>query len=96
MVASVRFLYYFKKEKRIELLRIMAEVTRKYVLVQYRTPATSKGRLNRKQAHSSKQFCSIDEILEEVEVARLDYIKILPISPSPLSDKVFVMARNRK
>jgi ubiquinone/menaquinone biosynthesis C-methylase UbiE len=96
LIASIRFFYYFKKDKRIELLKTMAEVTRKYVLVQYRTLATRKGRLNQKQADSNRQFCSIEEILEELKVARLDCIKVFRISPSPRSDRVFVTARNRK
>jgi ubiquinone/menaquinone biosynthesis C-methylase UbiE len=95
LIASIRFFYYFKRDKRIELLKTMAEVSRKYLLVQYKTWETRKGRLNQKIIGAYKQFCSIEEILEELKVARLDCITILPTSPSG-TDRVFVMARNRK
>jgi len=95
LIASIRFFYYFKKDERIELLKTMAEVSRKYLLVQYKTWETRKGRLNQKIVGSYKQFCSIEEILEELKAARLDCIKISPTAPSG-TDRVFVMARNRK
>lgn len=95
LIASVRFFYYFKKDKRIELLKTMAEVSRKYLLVQYKTSETREGKQKLKKV-SHKQFCSNEEILEELKIARLDCIKIVPISPSPGSDRVFVMARNCK
>ncbi len=95
LIASIRFFYYFKRDKRIELLKTMAEISRKYLLVQYKTWETRKGKLNQKITGLCKQFCSIEEILEELEVARLDCIKIVPASPSG-TDRVFVMARNRK
>ncbi len=42
LIASIRFFYYFEKSKRIELLKIMGEVSRKYLLVQYKTTETRK------------------------------------------------------
>ncbi len=95
LIASIRFFYYYKKDKRIELVKRMAEVSRKYVLVQYKTWETRKGRLNQKIVGSYKQFCSIEEIVEELKDAGLDCIKISPTAPSG-TDRVFVMARNRK
>lgn len=95
LVASIRFFYYFKRDERIELLRTMGEASRKYLLVQYKTWETRKGNLNQKIVGSYKQFCSIEEVLEELEVACLDCIRILPTSPSG-TDRIFVMARNRK
>ncbi len=95
LIASVRFFYYFEKNKRIELLGAMGQLSRKYLLVQYKTWETRKGRLNLKKAGPNNQLCSMKEILEELEVARLDCIKIIPTSPAG-SDRVFVMAANRK
>ena len=94
LVVSVRFLYYFKRNKRIELLKTMAEVSRKYLLVQYKTTETRKGRQKGKHPFSGKYFCSNEEILEELKAADLDCITIVPISQA--SDRAFVMARNRK
>jgi hypothetical protein len=99
LIASVRFFYYFKKDKRIELLKTMGEVSRKYLLVQYKTMETRKGRQKFKKVSSSDspfpiQLCSSEEILEELKVACLDCIKIVPISQA--SERVFVMATNRK
>jgi hypothetical protein len=72
----------------------MAEVSRKYLLVQYKTTEIRKGRQKVKHPISGKYFCSNEEILEELKAADLDCITIVPISQA--SDRVFVMARNRK
>jgi len=95
LIASVRFFYYFKKDKRIELLQTMGELSRKYLLVQYKTRETRKGRINLKRLGSNTQRCSMEEIREELRVAHLDCIKILAAAPAG-SDRVFVTAANRK
>jgi hypothetical protein len=95
LIASVRFFYYFEKNKRIELLGAMGELSRKYLLVQYKTRERRKGRLNLKRVGSNTQRCSMEEIKEELRVARLDCIKILAAAPAG-SDRIFVMAANRK
>jgi hypothetical protein len=99
LIASVRFFYYFKRDKRIELLKAMGEVSRKYLLVQYKTTETRKGRQRFKKISSSDlppiaQLCSSEEILEELNLACLDCIKLVPISQA--SERVFVGAANRK
>jgi hypothetical protein len=98
LVASVRFLYYFKKEKRIELLRAMAAASRKYLLVQYKTAETRRGKrrlrkIAKGESSPYKQFCYKEEIREELEAAGLECIRIVPISQA--SDRVFVAARKR-
>jgi cyclopropane fatty-acyl-phospholipid synthase-like methyltransferase len=99
LIASVRFFYYFKRDERIELLKTMGEVSRKYLLVQYKTMETKKGKQRFKEVSSSNhpspiQLCSSEEILEELRLASLDCIKIVPISQA--SERVFVGAANRK
>jgi len=99
VVASVRFLYYFERERRIALLRSFAAASRRYVLVQYKTAETLKGRINqirreRKNGadggEGGKHFCSYDQITEEVAESGLTLLKIAPIGE--LSDRVFVLA----
>jgi SAM-dependent methyltransferase len=99
LIASVRFFYYFKRDKRIELLKTMGGISRKYLLVQYKTTETRKGRQRSKKVSSSNlppiiELCSSEEILEELNLAGLDCIKIVPISQA--SERVFVGAANRK
>ncbi len=96
LIASVRFLYYFKRDKRIELLRAMAASASKYLLLQYKTAETRKGRremrkIARLKPSSPKQYCSNQEIREELDAAGLECIRIVPISQA--SDRVFVTAR---
>ncbi len=98
LIASIRFFYYFKREKRIELLKTMAAASKKYLLVQYKTTETIRGRRRlrmfaRSASPSSQQFCSNEEIREDLEAAGLELIRIVPISQS--SDRVFVAARKR-
>jgi len=95
LIASLRFFYYFKRERRIELLQSMGYLSRKYLLVQYKTWETRKGRHNLQKVGSNTQRCSMEEILEELEVARLGCIKTLAAAPGG-SDRVFVAAASRK
>jgi hypothetical protein len=73
----------------------MGYLSRKYLLVQYKTWETRKERLDLKRLGSNTQRCSMEEIKEELRVARLDCINILAAAPTG-SDRVFVTAANRK
>ena len=95
LVASVRFVYYFGREQRVALLEALAAVSRRYVLAQYKTWETlrgrkTQGRTRRKHGANGKQFCSRAEIAEELQQASLTCLRIEPIGP--WSDRVFVMA----
>jgi SAM-dependent methyltransferase len=99
LIASVRFFYYFMRDKRIELLRAMAAASPRYLLLQYKTAETRKGKREmRKIAKikptSHKQYCSNQEIREELEAAGLECINIVPISQA--SDRIFVLAGNQR
>ena len=101
LIVSVRFFYYFEKENRIELLKTLAKASRKYLLLQYKTTETRKGKHNSEKViprdrslFKRCQFCSREEILKELEAAQLSSINIVPISQA--SDKMFVMARKHK
>lgn len=95
LVASIRFFYYFNKERRIRLLKKMAGLSRKYLLVQYKTTETRKGRREVKKIEGireiAKQYCSNEEIRDELTAARLECVRIVPISQA--SDRIFVSAR---
>jgi protein-S-isoprenylcysteine O-methyltransferase Ste14 len=98
LVASVRFLYYFHHEQRVRLLHALAAVTGRYVLVQYKTLGTYKGRRNfarrrRFKPHNAKHFCTNDEIRREIQEAGLSCLAIEPIGP--FSDRVFVLAERQ-
>lgn len=98
IVASIRFIYYFNTERRIALLRTLSTSSQRYVLVQYKTMETLKGRLKctygrRKERHQyHKEFCSYSQIAQELEGAGLTCLRIEPISR--FSDRVFVLAEN--
>lgn len=94
MVASVRFLYYFDRDQRLALLRELADASLRYVLTQYKTSETRKGRRNstkpgRSQGVYGKRFCTYQEIEDEISEAGLVLRGIFPIAQS--SDRVFVM-----
>lgn len=93
LLVSVRFIYYFDPEQRIELLRKFAKLSNHYVIVQYKTYETRKGRRNAAKTPRAlgayrKKFCSYPEIEKEVKIAGFKLIKIVPIAQS--SDRVFV------
>ena len=96
LVASVRFLYYFDDERRIDLLNSLARFSRRYLLLQYKTTETWKGRRNASRPsvdHGGpfeKRFVSNRRI--EWELARSD-LNILSIETiSRFSDRLFVAA----
>lgn len=99
LIASVRFCYYFDKAQRIELLRSFAQATNNYLLLQYKTSSTLRGRKNLKNSLSdsyskkdyAKKFCSYESIADEVRQAGLACLRIVPKGDS--SDRVFVLAQ---
>lgn len=97
LVASVRFCYYFDGGNRIDLLQSLASASRRYILVQYKTSQTRKGKRNLariksgKRSHpSSKKYCSHQDIINEVLEAGLICQRIESVSEA--SDFVFVLA----
>ena len=99
LVVSVRFVYYFDRQRRVALLRSLADASRRYVLVQYKTFETVKGKLNlirRFRRHGvtgggrGKYWCSYGDIVKEIMEAGLRALHIVPISE--FSDRVFVLA----
>ena len=93
LVACVRFIYYFDKETRLNLLKKLAQFSRKYLLLQYKTSETLKGKKNIKRKlkkRSNKHHHKYLDIINELEQAGLDCIKIVPKGES--SDRVFVLA----
>jgi SAM-dependent methyltransferase len=94
LVASVRFCYYFHRDQRTALLRALATASRRYVLVQYKTWETLRGRRNQRRTLSrhgadGKQYCSYAEMREEFRQAGLEGVRVEPIGP--WSDRAFVM-----
>ncbi len=100
LVASIRFIYYFDPEKRVELLRSLAAASRRYVLTQYKTTETLRGQVTLVQRleagdrvrkrHLRQEACSHEQILEEVTRAGLVPLAIEPVGE--FSDRVFVLA----
>jgi len=90
LVASVRFCYYFDRPDRVRLLRALAAASRRYVLVQYKTLRTPKGRRNAVGRRTPKYYCSDEEVRAELAEAGLGPRKIVPISWA--SDFTFVLA----
>ena len=97
MVASVRFCYYFDSNVRIKLIRTLASISRRYLLLQYKTKETLKGQRNtssskmQKRSHrSSKHYSTNQEIIDELQTAGLKCLRIENISQA--SDFSFVLA----
>jgi hypothetical protein len=79
----------------VELLKALAAASRRYLLVQYKTLETFKGRFNvaratRKSRIQPHGFCTDEQIREELSAANLNCLLISKISYS--SDRVFVLA----
>ena len=97
LVASVRFCYYFDRPGRVRLLSALSAASRRYVLVQYKTRQTYKGRRNVRRAARRtnhhlglKHWCTTDEILSELAEAHLRCLRIAPLGWA--SDFAFVLA----
>lgn len=99
LIASVRFIYYFERERRVELLRTLAAASRRYVLTQYHTEGTIKGKVNARRKRrdptraASRSYTTHREIASEVVDAGLRLIRIAPLSQ--LSDRAFVLCGKR-
>lgn len=97
LIASVRFIYYFERPRRIELLRGLAAAGARYVLTQYKTRETWRGRRNLARRRPTrgpydKEFVGAAEIRAELAEAGLEAVRIEPISR--FSDRVYVLAGN--
>lgn len=98
LIASVRFIYYFERPRRIELLRGLAATGAPYILTQYKTRDTWRGRRNLAGRRPeggpyAKAFVSSQEIRAEFTEAGIECLRIEPISR--FSDRVYALARNR-
>ncbi len=94
LVASVRFAYYFDSSRRVDLFRSLAGATKKYVLTQFKTAATFKGKRNHARElakRGNKHFATHAQILNELREAGLVPLRIEPIGE--FSDRAFVIAR---
>ena len=91
LVASVRFLYYFQREKRLELLRQMRSVCGTGLLVQYKTTDTLRGRRTfargQRRSKTAPYYATVEEIREELAECGLKDIRVRPIGQ--LSDRVY-------
>ena len=102
LVACIRFAYYFGQESRLKLLHALARASRRYVLIQYKTDETFKGRRNlARQLKSTKprknhllwHFVSRHAIENEFHLANLTPLKICKIGP--FSDRVYILAEKK-
>jgi SAM-dependent methyltransferase len=94
LVASIRFAYYFDARSRPELLRILARASRRYVLVQYKTTESWRGRRNlRRGRNQRKHVTSLAEIRAEFEAAGLELLRFE--THGPLSDRALALGELR-
>jgi SAM-dependent methyltransferase len=97
LYASVRFIYYFERDRRIELLKILSKASNHYVLIQYKSLETRKGRKNaarqKDQGVYTKYFCRHRDIRGEIEASGMKFVCIEIIDQS--SDRVFALALNQ-
>jgi SAM-dependent methyltransferase len=100
LVASVRFIYYFDHPTRVRLLRTLSRASRGFLLLQYKTLDTPKGRRNLDLTRGSgreagrrwaKHYCTAADIARDLRAAELEEVRRSTIAFS--SDKVFVLAR---
>lgn len=95
LVTCVRFAYYFDGVRRIELLQSLAKLTNRYILVQYKSKETLRGRKTFQRRKDSgaytKHYVTAEQIREEILQAGLTFMAFNEISQS--SDRVFALAR---
>jgi len=92
LVTSIRFVYYFDAQARPEILRLLARRSRRWVLVQYKSSETRKGRHNRRRGRNQgKHPLSRSEIRAELAEAGLRLVALE--SHGPLSDRVLALAQ---
>jgi len=90
LVASIRFAYYFDEHHRLDLLDILASVSRRYVLVQYKTGETWKGRRQISRGRNRDRYVtSYRQMADEFRRARLRPLVIQAVGA--FSDRVFVL-----
>jgi len=90
LVASIRFAYYFDEHHRLELLSILSSVSQRYVLVQYKTGETWKGRRQVSRGRNRGRFVTTTrQMADEFRRARLRPLVIQPVGA--FSDRVFVL-----
>ncbi len=89
LVASVRFGGLSDRSSRLRLLRAFAAATRRFVLVEYRTTETRKGRRSAARELRAQAYCSREEIECELAAADLRMRAFEPISR--FSDRAFVL-----
>ena len=98
MVACIRFLYYFDTDVRIRLLKSLAQFSKKYVLVQYKTSETLRGNRNARLKTlqwylTAKQYITYQGIIDELEQAGLRCMRIIPKGDN--SDRAFVLSKRQ-
>jgi cyclopropane fatty-acyl-phospholipid synthase-like methyltransferase len=98
LVSCVRFAYYFEREDRVRLLRSLATVSRRWLLVQYKTSLTPRGRRNLRRAagdsagrgiFSNRRFCDPPGIAAEAEQVGLVLRRHAAIGRS--SDRLYAL-----
>lgn len=105
LVASVRFIYYFKRSRRLQLLSELRQVGAPYILVQYLVKDSLQGRrarfvqwltrtrnARRRGHHLKKKGVSSAEMFAELREAGLDPIASAP--SGPLSKRVYILCRS--
>ena len=93
VVCSVRFVYYFDEEDRRRLLHSFLQVRPRYLLLQYKTFDTFRGRRNflreMRKAAPGKYYLSLAQIADDVKASGLRLLHMAPIGFA--SDRVFVL-----
>ena len=90
LVASIRFAYYFDEHQRLDLLAILASVSQRYVLVQYKTGETWKGRRQISRGRNRGRYVtSYRQMADEFRCVRLRPLAIQAVGA--FSDRVFVL-----
>jgi hypothetical protein len=97
LIACVRFIYYFDRPRRIELLKSLAVSGAPHILAQYKTRESWRGRRNLARRRPddgayAKEFVSATEIRAEFADAGLECRRVEAISL--FSDRVYALARN--
>lgn len=93
LVASVRFVYYFEPHERVALMKSLAKASGHYVLIQFKSAETWKGKRNEARSKAKargKRFCTNEQILKEVVEAGLTPLRLQPIGE--FSDRAFLIA----
>lgn len=98
LVVCMRFLYYFRRRERVELIREMARLSRRFLLLQYRIRETVpsflwkvRHRAGMTSRDRSRRCLTVREIRGELrEAADLRVIRVRPVSVW-FSDRAYVL-----